>query len=120
MFNIYPKNSKLCIIDCLQEYTSRTDLVRGNLDGNPQGLILSYAYPFKPMNSQSIARYIKLFLAVAEIDITVFTTNSVCSTSTNKANNIGLSIKDIQKAAGWKGNSKFRKHYKLPIIKKWR
>ena len=57
---------------------------------------------------------------MAEIDITVFTTNSVCSTSTNKANNIGLSIKDIQKAAGWKGNSKFRKHYKLPIIKKWR
>ena len=61
VFYIYPQNSKLCIIVCLQEYRRRTDLARENLDGNPQKLILSYAYPFKPINSQSIARYIKLF-----------------------------------------------------------
>ena len=35
--------------------------MRENLDGNPQELILLYAYPFKPINSQTIARYIKLF-----------------------------------------------------------
>ena len=116
MFNLYPQNSKLCIIDCLQEYRNRSDLVRENLDGNPQELILSYAYPFKPVNSQSIAICIKLFLAITGIDITVFTTHSVRSASTSKANNIGLSIKDIQKAAGWKSSSTFRKHYKLPII----
>ena len=45
------------------------------------------------------------------IDITVFTRHSVRSASTSKANNIGLSIKDIQKAAGWKGSSTFREHY---------
>ena len=54
--------------------------MRKNLDRNPQELILSY------VNSQSIARYIKLFLAMAEIDITVFTTHFVYSAST-KANN---------------------------------
>ena len=48
------------------------------------------------------------------------TTHSVRSASTSKANNIGLSIKDIQKAAGWKGSSMFREHYKLPIIKNFR
>ena len=48
--------------------------------------------------------------------IGIFTTHSVRSASISKANNIGLSIKDIQKAAGWKGSSTFRKHYKLPII----
>ena len=52
MFNTYPQNSKLCIMDCLQEYGSRTNLVRENLHGNPQKLILSCAYPFKPINSQ--------------------------------------------------------------------
>ena len=52
---------------------------------------------------------------MAGIDITVFTTHSVRSESTSKANNIGLSIKDIEKAAGGKGSSTFRKHYKLPI-----
>ena len=54
---------------------------------------------------------------MAGIDITVFATHSVRSASTSKANNIGLSIKDIQKAAGWKGSSTFRQHYKLPMIK---
>ena len=53
---------------------------------------------------------------MAGIDITVFITHSVRSATTSKVNNIGLSIKDIQKAAGWKGRSTFRKHYKLPII----
>ena len=100
VFNTYPQTSKLCIIDCLQEYRRRTGLVRENLDGNPEELNLSYAYPFKPINSQSVARYIKLFLTMAGIDIIVFTAHSIRSASTSKANNIGLSIKDIQKTAG--------------------
>ena len=88
--------SDLCIIDCIQKYRRRTDLVRKNLDGNQQELILSYSFPFTPINSQSIARYIKPFLAMAGIHITVFTTHSVRSALTIKANNIGLSIKYIR------------------------
>ena len=61
VFDTYPQNSKLCVIDCLQEYRRRTDLVRESLDGNPQELILSYAYTFELINSQLIARYTKLF-----------------------------------------------------------
>ena len=53
---------------------------------------------------------------MAGIDITVFMTFSIRSASTRKACDIGLSIKDIHKTACWKGNSTFRKHYKLPII----
>ena len=90
--------------------------MRENIDENPQELILSYAYTFKPINSQSIVRYVKFFLAMAGVDITIFTTHSIDSASTSKANNIGLSIKDKQKAADWKGSSTFRKHYKLPIL----
>ena len=85
MFNTYPQNSKLCVIDCLQEYRERTDLVSESLDGNPQELILSYAYTFELINSQLIARYTKLFFAMAGIDITIFTTHSVHSASTSKA-----------------------------------
>lgn len=60
-------------------------------DGNSQELILSYGYPFKAINSQSIARYIILFLAMAGIDIAVFTTHSAHSALVSKAKNIGLS-----------------------------
>ena len=35
--------------------------------------------PFKPIISQSIARYVKLLLAMAGIDITIFMTHSVRS-----------------------------------------
>ena len=44
VFNTCPQNFTLCIIDCLQEYRSRTDLVRKNLYESPEELLLSYAY----------------------------------------------------------------------------
>ena len=58
VFNICPQNSKLCIIDCLQEYSSRKYLERENLDGNPQESIYHNAYPFKLINSQFIPKCI--------------------------------------------------------------
>ena len=105
------------MVSCIREYVNRTKLIRDNLEGDSDQLILSYAYPHNPINSQSIARYIKLFLELCGIDITVFTAHSVRSSSTSKANNIGLSIQDIQKAAGWRGTSTFQRFYKLPIVK---
>lgn len=53
----------------------------------------------------------------AGIDKTVYTNLSLRKASTSKVNNVGLSIKDISKAAGWKSRSVFQKHYKLPIRK---
>ena len=60
---------KLCIINCLKEHRSRTDLLRENLEGTPQQLILSCAYPHKPVNSQKIARYVKLFLGMCGLTL---------------------------------------------------
>ena len=57
---------------------------------------------------------------MAGIVIIIFTTHFIRSASTSKANNIGLSIKDIQKAVSWKGSSTFRKHYKLSILTNFR
>ena len=54
---------------------------------------------------------------MAGIDLTVFTAHSMRSASSSKANNIGLSVKDIAKAAGWKGESTFQKYYNFPIVK---
>ena len=68
-----------------------------------------------PIPSATIARYTKTFTELAGIYITVFTAHSTRSSSTSKANNAGLSKKDIQKAAGWSSSSTFTKHYKLPI-----
>jgi len=106
---------KLCILECFTEYRRRTDNIRENLEGKPQGLILSYAYPHNPVGVSTIARYVKIFLGMAGIDITVFSTHSTRHASTSKNNNMGLSIKDIAKAAGWRADSTFAKFYKIPI-----
>ena len=53
----------------------------------------------------------------AGIDLTVVIAHSVRKASTSKANNIGLSIKDIAKAAGWSGENTFQKYYNLPIMR---
>ena len=50
------------------------------------------------------------------INITIFTANLTQRASTSTANNLGLSIKDIQKAAGWSENSTFYKFYNLPLL----
>ena len=116
-FLLYPHNEKLCVVNCILEYKRRTELIRENLEGTPTEVVLSYAYPHKHVKSATIARYVKLFLGLAGIDITVFTAHSTRSASTSKANNLGLCLQDIKKAGGWRSNSTFRKFYKLPIHK---
>ena len=88
-----------------------------NLEENKDQLLLFNAYPQKPINCQSMARYIKLFLELSGINVTVFIAHSTRGSSTSKANNIGLYLKDIGKAAGWRGSSLFKKYYNLTLIK---
>ena len=96
---------------------SRTGLLRENLEGTPQQLILSYVYLHKPVNSQTIARCVKLFLGRTGITISVFTAHSTRSASTSTANNMGLSIRDYKKTVGGSGDSTFPKYYNLLIEK---
>ena len=78
-------------------------------------LLLLYVPPHKPVGSATIARYVKLFLNLAGIDVTVDTAYSTRSSKSSRVKNLGLSLTDIQKAAGWSQGSTFRKLYKLPL-----
>ena len=114
-FEAFPDNNKLCVINCINEYLHRTELIRENIEGENKQLILSYAYPHGAVKSATLARYVKSFLGEAGVDLTVFTAHSMRSASTSKANNMGLSLKDINKAAGWRNTSTFRRFYKFPV-----
>ena len=116
-FEEFMEDEKVCVVDCLEEYILRTECIRENIEGSPSNLILSYAYPHQPVKSATLARYVTHFLGECGIDLTVFSAHSTRKASTSKANNMGLSLKDISKAAGWKGTNTFQKHYKLPIRK---
>ena len=67
--------------------------------------------------STTIARYVKLFLGQAGIDLTVFTAHLTRSGSTSKENNLGLTLDDIREAGGWTTSSTFRKHYRHAVHK---
>ena len=54
-----------------------------------------------------IVRYAKLFLHMSGIDVTVFTAHPIRSSSASKVESMGLSLKDIEKAAGWSHGSTF-------------
>ena len=77
-FERYPLNEKVCL-SCLDEFLKRTNLIRENLQDQPTELLLSYAYPHNPVGNTTIARYVKLFLGLAGVDIAVFTTHSKSS-----------------------------------------
>ena len=77
-------------------------IIRENACEDDKQLIISYAYPNKPVKSATVARYIKLFLMDAGIDITVFTPHSTRAASTSKANNLGCLSRILQKLQGGK------------------
>ena len=119
-FQAFTPNSKLCVHNCLDEYLGRTRNIRENVmheDEDKIPIILSYASPHRPIKSATLARYVKDFLLESGVDVTVFTCHSTRSASTSKLNNLGLSLKDISRAAGWKGASTFQKFYKFRVSK---
>jgi hypothetical protein len=110
----YPHDAKICPVECLRTYLERTDLIRENSCEDSQ-LIISYCQPFNAVKSQTLARYVRSFLDFAGIELT-FSAHSTRSASTSRANNEGLSLKDINRAAGWSDNCEtFRKFYNKPL-----
>ncbi len=118
-FLAFPHEQKLCIVHCLKEYVARITPIRGDDLGengcSEKPLIVSYVQPFRPVKKVTIARYVKNFIGDAGIDITVFTSHSTRAASTSLGNNLGMSFKDIAKAAGWRQESTFQRFYNKPI-----
>ena len=114
-FRAFTNNVNWCPVKCFLEYKTRTELIRENSSPDDHTLFISYAQPYKPVKSATLARYIKTFLADAGIDVTVFTAHSTRKASTSLANNLGLSVKDLIKAAGWTNIHTFQRFYNLPV-----
>ena len=72
----------ICVLRCLQSYTSRTNTFRPLVDpATNQQLLISYHRPHKPVQSCTIARWIKSFLGSAGIDTSIFKGHSTRSAS---------------------------------------
>jgi hypothetical protein len=109
----YPQDPKLCVINCLNAYLTRT---KSNRFGTSQ-LFLSVQKPFKAVSRDTISRWLKSVLDMAGIDTTIFTAHSTRTASTSCAKAKGLPSHVIMAAADWHSESTFAKFYDKCIVK---
>ena len=112
VFSGCPSNRKICIVTTITHYLEITK----NLRATDQ-LIISYKKLQKAVTTNTISRWCKVILGKAGIDIEKYSLLSTRLASTSNAKIKGLSLSEINKAAGWKETSTFRRFYDKPIFK---
>ncbi|MEW8542137.1 MAG: tyrosine-type recombinase/integrase [Candidatus Thiodiazotropha sp.] len=106
----YSQDRDLCIVQCLKEYLDQTKDLRTD-----DKLFISMQAPHKGVTCGTIARWIKLVLKDAGININTFSAHSTRAAAASRANSKGLQLGTILKAIGWSQNSTFRKFYNKPV-----
>ena len=104
----YPPDRRLCTYTVLKEYLARTNTIRGK---GRKELLVSYIKPYKPVSTDTIARWIKTVLQRAGVDTNIFSAHSVRAASTSKAKQNSVNIKMILDKAGWSSAGTFAKFY---------
>ena len=102
-------NKDICPVEITKAYLKATSSNRKSSQ-----LILSY-YNFAAVKVQTIRKYIKTVLLASGIDTTVFKAGSTRHSSNSSKFLQGIAVEEILRAAGWKTDSSFYKHYKLYI-----
>ena len=105
-------NKNLCPVEHLKKYLDKTSTIRGL----HTQLLLSYQKPHRPVSTDTIARWIKVLLTEAGINITVFSAHSTRAASASAAHSKGISIDKILATAGWSTESTFCRFYRKPIV----
>ena len=110
MFSEYPSNRRICIVTTITHYLEITKDLR-----TTDQLIITYKKSHNAVTTSTISRWCKVIFGKAGIDIEKYLLHSTRSASTSKAKVKGVSLTEINKAAGWKETS--RRFYDKPILK---
>ena len=106
----YPLDHALCPVTLIRHYLSMTQKVRGMFIK----LFVSYKAPHKPAPTSTLARWCRYVLRQAGIS-DEYASHSTRSAASSKAYSLGMSLSEINKAAGWSSSSVFEKYYNKPI-----
>ena len=97
----------------LNEYIRRTKTYRKA--GSTQ-LFISFIAPFDQVTKDTIARWVKLVMARAGIDVNIFTPHSIRGASSSAALRNKVPLQTILDTAGWTRASTFMKYYNKPLL----
>lgn len=106
----YPPDRRLCI-KLLKHYIDRTKLIRNR----QKHLFLSYVKPHVNVSKDTIARWLRMCMATAGVDVDQFKAHSVRAASVSAANKCHVPIQAILDKAGWTSERTFQKFYNKPI-----
>ena len=112
VLNAFPEDVTLCVFTYLQMYITRTRPFRKD-----SRLFISFKKPFLVVTKNTLGRWVKCVMQLADIDTNVYKPHSVRSASTSAALRGGAPVEDILTAAGWTKDSIFAKFYNRPILK---
>jgi hypothetical protein len=107
----YPPDRRLCIKKLLACYLECT----ANLRGPAVELLVSFKKPHAAVGTDTIARWIRLIMAEAGIDISQFKAHSSRAASTSAAKKNFVPISEIVGKAGWTNEKTFCRFYDKPI-----
>lgn len=110
-FPFFKDQPQLCVASTLLAYREATHKIRGSEDL----LLISFRSPFRPVTSQTISRWLKTVMALADIEKT-YTAHSTRHASSSSAKRKGLSVSAIKESVGWSSSSQvFSKFYDKPL-----
>jgi integrase len=107
----YPKDKRLCPVWYLKHYLERTNTYRES-----RKLFLITQKPFGPASKETIARWLRMGLSEAGIDMNIFTPHSTRSASTSAMRKANVPLSTILKTAGWSSEKTFAKYYHKKIV----
>ena len=103
-------DTDICALSHLGKYREVTKSVRKS-----NKLLLSFVKTHKPISTSTLSRWCVSTLQQNGVGITVFRSHSTRPVSTSYYRRKGLSIKQINKAAGWSSVQTFARFYWKPI-----
>jgi len=108
-FRRYEENVKICPVNALDTYITRTQEFRER--HKTSKVFLSYVSPNKPVSKDTTAGWVSKMLAIAGIDTEKFKPHSKRAASSSKASKRGVPISDILSMGNWSNESVWQKHY---------
>ncbi len=111
-FKAFPDSWNICPVYNMNQYLKRSFILRG-----PHvKLLISYCYPYHPVCTSTVSRWVKETLQMAGIDTNIFSSHSTRGASLSKAKSLGVSLAEINKAAGWANSGTFGVFYDKIIV----
>ena len=107
LYPAFPENQKLCPVQTLRAYEQRTQPMRPSSGRTNNPLFISVRKPHRPVKPATLGRWLKGVMHQAGIDTEVFSAHSTRGATTSKARLLGVSLRDIVKAANWNSTSTF-------------